>query len=135
MNRYACAILLRDGRILLGKRAAHRRAYPDCWDVIGGKVEISETLEGALARELDEELGITPLDFSFLLQILDSNPRGRGTAIYAIFVVRSWLGEPEMRNNEHSELGWFALEAACSLPNLALAEYPVLFRQLLQHSS
>ena len=98
-----------------GKRAAHRRAYPGCWDVIGGKIETDETLESALARELNEELGITPIDFSFLSEIFDDNPGGRGGATYAFFVVRSWLGEPEMRNSEHSELRWFTLELLRSL--------------------
>ena len=38
MRHYACALLLRDGRILLGKRSPHRRAYANKWDVIGGLV-------------------------------------------------------------------------------------------------
>jgi 8-oxo-dGTP diphosphatase len=38
MRHYACAILLDEERILLGKRAPHRKAYPGCWDVIGGRV-------------------------------------------------------------------------------------------------
>jgi len=128
MNRYACAILLRDGQILLGKRAAHRRAYANCWDVIGGRVETCETLQAALTRELGEELGISPIQFEKLAEIADSNPGGRGEALYHLFVVRSWVGEPEMRNGEHSELRWFDIEAACALFDLALTEYPALFR-------
>lgn len=130
MHHYACAILLRDGEILLGKRAAHRRAYPNCWDVIGGMVEAGETLEAALTRELGEELGISPIQFEKLAEIKDSTPGGRGEALYNLFVVRSWVGEPEMKNGEHSELRWLQIEAACALPGLALAEYPALFRRI-----
>lgn len=130
MDSYACAILLRDGQILLGKRAPHRRAYPNRWDVIGGRVEAGETLEAALARELGEELGVSPTKFERFAEIQDSNPGGRGSAVYNLFVVRDWLGQPEMKNGEHSELRWFATEAACALPDLALAEYPALFRRI-----
>ena len=131
MNEYACALLLRDSKILLGKRAPHRRAYPDRWDVIGGRVEDGETLEVALTRELSEELGIVPTAFEHLGAISDDNPGGRGKASYEFFLVRSWSGgEPAMQDNEHTALQWFDVDAACALPDLALAEYPALFRRI-----
>jgi len=131
MNHYACAILLRDGKILLGKRAAHRRAYPDCWDVIGGKVEDGEAVDMALSRELSEELGITPEDFVRVGSVEEDNPRARGRATYHLFVVRSWTGgTPIAQDDEHSALEWFDIDAACALPNLALAEYRMVFRQV-----
>ncbi len=43
----ACAIFFRDGRILLAKRSAHEAAYPNCWDVVVGHAESSETVEQA----------------------------------------------------------------------------------------
>ena len=131
MNSYACALLLREGKILLGLRAPHRRAYPNRWDVVGGRVEAGETLEAALTRELGEELGITPTSIEFLSRIEDDNPNGRGVAVYNLFVVRQWSGgEPEMRNNEHSALRWFGLVEACELPGLALAAYRDAFRTI-----
>jgi 8-oxo-dGTP pyrophosphatase MutT (NUDIX family) len=60
MSIYACGIPIRNGKLLLGRRADHRKLYPRCWDVIGGKVEAGETIEMALIRELREELGVTP---------------------------------------------------------------------------
>lgn len=57
MPDYACAILLQRGRILLGLRVPHRRAYANKWDVLGGKVESGETVEMALAREPGAEIG------------------------------------------------------------------------------
>ena len=59
-NDYACALLVRAGRLLLGLRAPERRLYPSRWDVLGGRVEPGETLAQALSRELGEELGIDP---------------------------------------------------------------------------
>lgn len=132
MSHYACALLLRDGQILLGKRAAHRRAYPNRWDAIGGRVEDDETLEAALTRELGEELGILPTRIETLATIDDDNPGGRGRASYNYFLVRSWSGgEPAMQDNEQTALQWFDIEAACALPDLALEAYPALFRRIV----
>ncbi|SFD09951.1 NUDIX domain-containing protein [Bosea sp. CRIB-10] len=60
---YACALPLKGERVLLGLRASHRRNRPSCWDTIGGHVEPGETVEAALVRELQEELGIAPTGF------------------------------------------------------------------------
>ena len=131
MYQYACAILIRDGKILLGRRAQHRRAYPNCWDVVGGKVNSGETLNAALLRELTEELGITPIEFVNVGSLRDANALARGNAVYHIFAVRRWSGgEPTIRNHEHSQLQWFDIETACTLPDLALPDYPPIFRRL-----
>ncbi|KAF0808945.1 hypothetical protein A167_02290 [Alcanivorax sp. S71-1-4] len=46
-----------DGRILLSQRPAHKHKG-GCWEFPGGKVEAGEALDAALARELEEELGL-----------------------------------------------------------------------------
>jgi uridine kinase len=131
MNHYACGILFSDGKILLGRRAAHRRAYPNCWDVIGGKVEGGETVDLALSRELSEELGITPVDYVSIGSVEDNNRDARGRSTYHLFIVRDWAGgTPTAQNDEHSRLEWFDIDAACALPDLALAEYRMVFRQI-----
>ena len=57
MTTVVAAVIERDGRILIGQR---RRAdqHPLKWEFPGGKVEPGETNEGALIRELREELGV-----------------------------------------------------------------------------
>jgi 8-oxo-dGTP diphosphatase len=124
MIQCACAIFVRDGRILLGKRSPHVSSCPGCWDVIGGHVEASETVEQALIREAEEEIGLTPTRFV---------PAGRmyRKAVYHFFLVSDWRGgEPALLGDEHTELGWFTLEEASALHPLALPEYPAFFRSL-----
>jgi mutator protein MutT len=52
------AIIWKDDRILITQRFDHVH-LPGLWEFPGGKVEPGETLEGALQREILEELGVT----------------------------------------------------------------------------
>jgi 8-oxo-dGTP pyrophosphatase MutT (NUDIX family) len=70
---YVGAVLIRDEDrrdasplVLLGRREAGRAFYPGVWDVLGGHLEPGETSEQALARELREEVGVTPTAWRYL---------------------------------------------------------------------
>lgn len=55
----AVGILLRaDGAMLLSTRPPGK-PYAGYWEFPGGKLEAGETVEQALRRELEEELGVT----------------------------------------------------------------------------
>lgn len=59
MIAVAVGVLVRaDGAVLFGQRRAGT-PYAGWWEFPGGKVEPGESIEQALARELQEELGIT----------------------------------------------------------------------------
>ena len=48
-----------------------------------------------------------------------------------IYRIDTWSGgNPVIRDDEHVELSWFTVDAACALPNLASAEYIPVFRTL-----
>ena len=46
-----------EGRVFVMRRAPTRRLFPGGWDIVGGHVEMGESLADALAREIREETG------------------------------------------------------------------------------
>lgn len=124
---YACALLMKEGKALLGLRSAERRTYPNCWDILGGFVEAGETVQTALVRELAEELGVTATTWTKLTVIDEPNPDVNGRGRYHVFLVTDWAGEIRMLGDEHVRLDWFALAEAAELKALALPDYRDLF--------
>lgn len=80
------AVVVRDGRILL-----HRRADNGLWAMCGGLAEIGETLADAAARELWEEARV----------------RGRVTRLLGIFDSLRW----EMRTKVHMYAAVFEVQS------------------------
>jgi 8-oxo-dGTP diphosphatase len=64
----AAAIVDRAGRVLISRRADHLH-QGGLWEFPGGKLEPGESAGDALARELQEELGLRPLAFEPLIRI------------------------------------------------------------------
>jgi 8-oxo-dGTP diphosphatase len=52
----ACAFIHKEGKLFLAKRAATKAFLPNKYELVGGHVEFGETLEQALAREIQEEI-------------------------------------------------------------------------------
>jgi 8-oxo-dGTP diphosphatase len=105
------ALLVRDGKVLLGRRADDRAWLPGAWDVFGGHVEPGEDGIDALRRELAEELGIAPLTLRDLGVLEDTESGAWRLRVYA---VADWRGEARnLRPDEHAELRWCtSVEAA-----------------------
>lgn len=53
----ACAIIERDGLVLAAQRSS-TMSLPDKWEFPGGKIDLGESPEECLQRELVEEMGI-----------------------------------------------------------------------------
>ncbi|WP_375423657.1 NUDIX hydrolase [uncultured Friedmanniella sp.] len=118
----ALAALVRNGTLLLGHRHPARRWYPDCWDLIGGHVEIGESPEQAVRRECREEVAVDVVRMHRLDLDL-SDP----VLVPHAFLVTAWAGQPtNAAPDEHDDLGWFPAEA---LPGLRLS-HPAYHRWL-----
>ncbi len=63
-----------NGQLLLQKRSMDKDVAPGKWDTsVGGHVNSGESLEDAVQREMEEELGITDNNLTFLYSYIHSN--------------------------------------------------------------
>jgi len=117
----AVAILTRpDGSFLLAKRP-ESKVYSGYWEFPGGKVEPGEPVAHALARELEEELGITvQLAYPWITRVY-TYPHA--TVRLHFYRVVQWRGTP--RCKEHQAIAWERIDAISVSPLLP-ANAPVL---------
>jgi len=131
IHEVACALIVHSERILLGLRSATREFYPGVWDVFGGHVEPGEQPEQTMIRELQEELGITPAQWTFLETIQLSPQAHPDPLILHFYHVTEWTGTPaNLQPEEHSAIGWFSFEESSRL-TLADTGYLALFERVL----
>lgn len=124
-------LLVRNGQVLMARRCANRRLYPNTWSFPGGHVETGETLEQALQRELFEEIGIVPKSVRLLTRLYDRQQSDGTDVTFHLFTVEEWDREPANLGDEHSELRWVPFSFAAALPDLALAPYQDVFASLM----
>jgi 8-oxo-dGTP diphosphatase len=134
-HEVVAALIIRSQKILLGLRSATRAFYPDVWDMFGGHVEPGERHEQTLVRELQEELGITPTQWTYLqtltVSLAANEDDPSDLLIVHLYLVTAWKGTPFNRQpEEHSVIHWFSLAEAIQLP-LADPGYPALFARTL----
>jgi len=92
------------GRFLLTSRPVGK-VYAGFWEFPGGKLEATETVEQALRRELQEELGITIATAQpWKIELMDY-PHARVRLHFC--KVWQWTGDFEMR--EGQTMAWQAL--------------------------
>ncbi len=108
------------GRILLARRT-ETRDMPGLWEFPGGKREPGETSEQALARELNEELGIEAEVGEWLMEVPQLYPDKR--LRLEVRRITRWKGHP--RGREGQALTWVAPDrlARYSMPP---ADLPVV---------
>ena len=103
MTVVAAALTDRSGRVLLQQRAPGR-AMAGLWEFPGGKVEAGELPEAALARELEEELGVRVDPADLMPACFASAPVGGRHMILLLYLCRAWQGEA--RPLDASALRW-----------------------------
>lgn len=111
----ALALRRTDGRWLMHQRPPEKH-HGGLWEFPGGKVECNEAPDGALVREIREELGIAiqpqhlaPAGFAQSA----TSPDGPGIVIL-LYRADRWAGEP--RALEGGEIAWLTPAEIAPLP-------------------
>lgn len=109
VTQVAVGLLVRpDGRFLLTSRPPGK-AYAGYWEFPGGKLEIAESVEQALRRELQEEIGVTIGPVLPWRQALVDYPHA---LVHLHFCkVHRWRGELQMREGQLHR--WERLPVSC----------------------
>jgi len=95
-----------DGRVLLAERPSGK-PWSGYWEFPGGKIEAGEQPRAALARELQEELGIEVDSATPWITFVYNYPE-KSVRLH-FFRVWRWHGEPHGREGQH--LAWERPEA------------------------
>ena len=122
MKNVTAAIIERDGRYLLARRAPEKN-LAGFWEFPGGKIEANETPEDCLIRELREELH---LETRVLEHFCNSVYHYEKGAIN-LMAYRTEILDGEIQLTVHDEVGWFLPPELLKL-NLAPADIPIAKR-------
>jgi 8-oxo-dGTP pyrophosphatase MutT (NUDIX family) len=107
----AGAIIYKDRKILLQKRGDN-----GTWAIHGGCLELGETVEETVIRELREEIGITPINLRFYKVFSGEEMHcicSSGDEVYyvnIIFLCDEFEGELKQDDDEVVELKWFDVD-------------------------
>jgi 8-oxo-dGTP diphosphatase len=105
------ALVLKDQKVLLVKR--NQSPAKGLWALPGGKINLGETLQQAVVREILEETGISiipgPPVFSF--DSIHKDNKGDVQYHYVIVDLLAEFKEGELKaGDDASDVGWFSLE-------------------------
>ena len=110
MVEVAVGVLMQaDGSFLLTSRPAGK-PYAGYWEFPGGKLEAGESIEEALSRELNEELGLTMGEAkAWKVEVVDYP---HALVRLHFFKVTQWSGELQMK--EQQSYAWSVLPVEVS---------------------
>ena len=121
------AAIFQNDKVLSVQRAEHEKEYVSLkWEFPGGKVEVGESREEALAREIREELSVDIEVSEFLMTVEHTYPGFHLT----MHVFKCVLDEGEIALNEHVALKWLSIDELDQL-DWAAADIPVV-KSLMQ---
>ncbi|WP_262016457.1 pyrimidine (deoxy)nucleoside triphosphate diphosphatase [Serratia liquefaciens] len=123
------AIIEKNGKILLAQRDADSD-QAGLWEFPGGKVEVGESQPQALARELDEELGIVASVGNYVA----SNTWQQTERVIRLHAWRVEAFSGELQNRCHADFVWITPEQAFDYP-LAPADVPLLMAYIASLTS
>ncbi len=139
-------IVIKDGKYLITKRAAHKKAFPNMWTVPGGNLEIGDyinepkdtsqhwynVLERVLKREIKEEVGLEIKNIGYLTSI--TFMKGEEPMLIISFFAEHSGGDVKL-NDESSNYAWVSLDEAKNYPLIeGIYEEIVMLDRLLNEN-
>ena len=118
----AVALIDRDSRILLAQRP-EGKSMAGLWEFPGGKVELGETPEQALIRELQEELGINTWESCLAPLTFASHSYENFHLLMPVFACRKWEGTPSPQEGQN--LAWAEVQDLKNYP-MPPADLPLI---------
>ena len=116
------------GNFLLGKRSANCRDEHGTWDPGGGGIELHDTVEGTLRKEIKEEYCTEVLSFEFL-GYRDVHREKDGIKSHWIALDFKVLIDPAQVSNgephKMDEVKWFRLD---DLPTPVHSQFPLFLK-------
>jgi mutator protein MutT len=105
LRQATLCFLVRGNEILLAmKKRGHGEGF---WNGAGGKPEPGEAIEAAAVREVQEEIGVTPLNLREVGKLDFYTHQSAWDQQVVVYVATEWEGDPaeseEMRPQWHSQ--------------------------------
>src|SRR3989338_7916184 len=96
-----------DGEFLVAHRSPDEEFFPDMWDFPGGRVEVNETPEEAIRREVLEEVA---LDVETAEEMAKYNWTEKGVPLeFVAFDVATIPGNVTINLDEYTEFKWASM--------------------------
>lgn len=80
-----CSAIIHDSdrRVLIAQRSKNKKQFPLLWETVGGALEVDETPEECIRREVKEEIGCELLDLRlFRVYIVRDNDKQHILIVY-----------------------------------------------------
>ncbi|MDO8407993.1 MAG: NUDIX domain-containing protein [bacterium] len=119
------AIIEKDGKYLITRRSLEKKRFPGAWTVPGGHLEPADfmaypkdtehywynVLEKALAREIQEEVGLTIENIRYVTSLATEHKDGNASIV--ISCLADYVsGEVKLQEEETDRAEWVSVEEA-----------------------
>jgi len=115
----------RNGNFVMSKRSQNCRDEQGCWDPGGGGLELGDTVEETLKREIKEEYCTNIFDYEFLgFRDVHREVNGKKTHWIALVDFKVTVDKDKVKNGEphkFEEVSWFRLD---NLPFPLHSQFP-----------